>query len=303
MSHELPFGRRVLALLAGVTFGLASACGSKTFESGSGGGAGKGGTENGSGGSDAATGGDAGSSGANGGTGKGGSGSGGTGRGGTDGSGTGGTGEGGTGDTGGTDVGGTGGHVSSGGAGGFGGMTAGAGGSLAGASGAGGAAAGSGGSQGGVGGCGICVVAACAPPVTVSVTAPGNIAALQGQLENRTTGATLGPLQCFPGGPAPCTWSCQFYQSQLGTADYAIVLAAPGYKEATIDFSVEVPQNCGCCGCRCTPGYIGDTELEPNSSATPDCCSTLADTANCGTCGNSCASGLACVEGECTDPP
>jgi hypothetical protein len=176
---------------------------------------------------------------------------------------------------------------------------AGAGGSL---SGAGGTAAGAGGSLAGAGGCGICPFVACLPPIMVTVTAPGNITALEGQLEDRATGTPLGALQCYPQNTSPCTWSCQFYEVGLGTADYSIVLSAPGYEEKTIDFSVEAPQNCGCCGCGCGVGYSGETALEPDGSTTPACCSTLADTTNCGSCGNQCDTGLACSNGECTAP-
>jgi hypothetical protein len=163
-------------------------------------------------------------------------------------------------------------------------------------------AAGAGGSLAGAGGCGFCPFVACLPPISVTVTAPADIAALEGYVEDQATGATLGDLQCYPGSTTPCTWNCQFFQFTITGGDYSIVLSAPGYKSKTIDFTVTQPQDCGCCGCRCGIGYQGSAVLEPDGSGTPECCSTLVDTANCGACGQACDTGLACQNGECVAP-
>jgi len=291
-------------VLVTLGLGLVAACGSKTFDSvQSGGAAGSGGTDRGTGGdgcpiSDPACnprGGDAGSS---------------SGSGGSAGKGVGGTGHGGTanggdgagpGDVGGASAtggsnGGTGARAGEG----SGGSTSGIGGGGAGAgAGAGGSAAGAGGSVAGAGGCGPCIRVACLPPVTISVTAPGNVAGLTGELESSTTGTTLGPLQCYPDGGATCSWHCQYYQTQLPDGDYTIVLTAPGYATKNVDFTVTNPTNCGCCGCGCGVGYQGSAALEPDGSATPECCSTLNEMSNCGSCGNACDSGQTCTSGVC----
>jgi hypothetical protein len=140
------------------------------------------------------------------------------------------------------------------------------------------------------------------PPVSVTVTAPAGIVSLAGELESHATGTSLGSLQCYANGGTPCTWNCQFYQTPIPDGDYSIVLSAPGYQEKTIDFTVEQPQNCGCCGCGCGIGYQGTASLEPDGSGTPECCSTLLDAANCGACGNACDPGLACSNGSCVAP-
>lgn len=290
-------------VLVTLGLGLVAACGSKTFDSvESGGAAGKGG-----GGGDGASGGSD-SKGGTGGTMSGSSGDAGKGVGGT---GRGGTSNGGTG-AGGTDVGGASGTGGSrggtggiGGTAGAGGSTAGTGGSVAGAggsvAGAGGSVSGAGGSLGGTGGCGVCAAVACLPPITITVTASGNIAALKGHVENDTTGTKLGDLQCSPSGLAgSCSWSCQYFQTQIPNGDYTIVLSAPGYEDKTVDFTVTQPTNCGCCGCTCGVGYQGTTMLDPDGSGVPECCSTLVvDTGNCGACGHACQSGEACSNGEC----
>lgn len=285
-------------VLVTLGLGLVAACGSKTFDSvESGGAAGKGGSDGGSGASDPKGGSGGTTSGSSGDAGKG---VGGTGRGGTSNGGTG---------AGGTDVGGASGTGGSrGGTGGIGGTTAGSGGSTAGTggsvAGAGGSVAGAGGSLGGTGGCGVCPRVACLPPITITVTASGGIAALKGQVESNTTGTTLGDLLCSPSGPAgSCSWSCQFLQFQIPNGDYTIVLSAPGYEDKSVDFTVTQPTNCGCCGCGCGIGYQGTTTLEPDGSGTPECCSTLVtDTTNCGACGHACEAGQACSNGECVDP-
>jgi len=297
-------------VLVTLGLGLVAACGSKTFDSvESGGAAGKGGgggdgasggsdSKGGTGGTMSGSSGDAGKG--VGGTGRGGTSNGGTGAGGTDVGGASGTGgsRGGTGGIGGTagaggSTAGTGGSVA-----GAGGSVAGAGGSVAGA---GGSVSGAGGSLGGTGGCGVCAAVACLPPITITVTASGNIAALKGHVENDTTGTKLGDLQCSPSGLAgSCSWSCQYFQTQIPNGDYTIVLSAPGYEDKTVDFTVTQPTNCGCCGCTCGVGYQGTTMLDPDGSGVPECCSTLVvDTGNCGACGHACQSGEACSNGEC----
>jgi hypothetical protein len=136
----------------------------------------------------------------------------------------------------------------------------------------------------------------------ITVTAEGGITELTGQVESKTTGTTLGDLQCYAGGGTPCTWTCQFYQFQVANGDYTIALSAPGYESKSIDFTVVQATNCGCCGCGCGIGYQGTTTLEPDGSGTPECCSALTDATNCGACGHTCESGQSCSNGECTDP-
>jgi hypothetical protein len=282
-------------LLVALGLGLVAACGSKTFDSvESGGAAAKGGSDGGGDGGSGAGDPKGGSGGTTSGSaGKAGEGSGGTSRGGTSNGGTG---------AGGADVGGASGTGGShAGAGGTGGTVAGAGGSMAGA---GGTVAGAGGSIAGAGGCtGICPRIACAAPVTIGVTAPGGIAGLEGTLENDTTGATVGALQCYPSAlQDSCYWSCQYYQTQIPDGDYTIVISAPGYVTKNVDFTVEQPTNCGCCGCVCGTAYHGTTELEPDGSGAPECCSTLNETSNCGSCGHACEGGQTCSNGECVTP-
>lgn len=281
---RLPSTYTAVVLASGL--GWAVACGGSSLDR-SGGGAGDAGTGGGSG--SGATGGGGGSGGSSGGSGgASGSSSGTSGSSsGTSGSSSGGAGGG---DTGGK--GGTGGST--------GGAMAGAG--LGGTSGVGGTAAGAGGTVAGSAGCGFCPFVACAPAVTLTVTGGETLADVEGTIRNASSGAELGALSCFPNGGTPCSWYCQFYQLALGDGDYAIELSAPGYGNKTVEFSVQNPTNCGCCGCGCGPGYTGDTALEPDGGEIPACCAALAgDTRNCGACGNECETGYTCTEGECTE--
>jgi hypothetical protein len=283
-------------LLMGVTV----ACGSTTFENrnGEGGGAGKesggsGGTVGGSGG-DGAIGGKGGTAGSGtggrGGTsGRGGTGTGGTGTGGT---GTGGGITGGTGGdlagmgAGGSNVGGTGGDLAGGGAG---GSHAGMGGSA----GVGGSMAGTGGSTAGTGGCGVCVLAACAAPFMVTVTATGSAA-----IADLTAEANFG-VTCYAGGGTPCQWQCQSTQYQLPAGDYSVTLSAPGFDPKTIDFTINAQTGCGCCGCPCTQGYFGSVMLDGDGEADSCCADRSKDVNHCGTCGNFCETSEVCNAGMC----
>jgi hypothetical protein len=167
--------------------------------------------------------------------------------------------------------------------------------------GAGGTVAGTGGTVAGSAGCGFCPFVACAPPISLQVTAPADIVDLTGEVTNVTTGTKLGDLQCYPnGGVGACTWYCTFYQIAIGGGDYSIELTAPSYQTQTIEFSVPTPTNCGCCGCGCGGGYSGTVELVSNAAAPPECCAARdSDAMNCGTCGNACASGEVCNSGVC----
>jgi hypothetical protein len=234
-----------------------------------------------------------------------GSSSGGSGAGATGGGGSGGSGGDGVGATGG--VGGSGGTGGVGGGGGTGGGVGGAGGSGGGsggvggsAAGAGGSAAGAGGSVAGAGGCGVCPFIACAPAISINVTAPADIVDLTGEVTNAASGATVGTLQCYAiGVSGTCGWHCDLFALGLQSGDYAINLYAPSYLDETVPFQIEQPSNCGCCGCGCGGGFSGTVGLEPSGAAAPACCAALqTDQMNCGTCGHACV-GEPCVKGEC----
>lgn len=188
------------------------------------------------------------------------------------------------------------------GAGGQGGSGGGSGSSQGGASGTGTGGSGIGGTAtggiAGAGGCGPCLRIACLPPVWLTVL-PDEGA---GPIADLTVDVPGLALNCsWIGSPTACQWTCQAFQTVPG-GHYTATISAPGFETQTVEFDINNPTNCGCCGCPCGASFQSTVMLRPTGEPTAGCCTALdRDPMNCGSCGNVCAIPT-CNDGRCAAP-
>lgn len=149
----------------------------------------------------------------------------------------------------------------------------------------------------GAGGCGPCLRIACAPPVWLTIVPDGSPGA--GTIADLTVDVPGLTLSCnSSGSPTACQWTCQAFQTVPG-GHYTATISAPGFETQTIEFDINNPTNCGCCGCFCGGNFQSTVMLHPTGEPTAACCTSLdRDPSNCGSCGNVCPI-PSCQEGKC----
>jgi len=102
-----------------------------------------------------------------------------------------------------------------------------------------------------------------------------------------------------------CAAECASDYLPLADGHYAVTLEATGALPLVVEFDLESPTDCGCCGC--CPGSHSETvvlEPDPAADGTRACCADLtSDTNDCGACGQVCQSPMACIGGNCLPTP
>jgi hypothetical protein len=185
------------------------------------------------------------------------------------------------------------------GASGQGGSGGGSGSSQAGVSGTGTGGSGIGGTGGvaGTGGCGPCLRIACAPPVWLMIVPDASVGA--GPIADLTVDVPGLSLTCnWNGSPTSCQWTCQAFQTVPG-GHYTATISAPGFETQTVEFDINSPTNCGCCGCPCGGSFQSTVMLHPTGEPSAGCCTALdRDPNNCGSCGKVCPV-ASCQDGKC----
>jgi hypothetical protein len=149
----------------------------------------------------------------------------------------------------------------------------------------------------GAGGCGPCLRIACLPPVWLTIVP--DVSSGAGPIADLTVDVPGLTIMCNSiGSPTTCQWTCQAYQTVPG-GHYTATISAPGFETQTVEFDIQSPTNCGCCGCPCGGSFQSTVTLHPTGEPTAGCCAALdRDPQNCGSCGNVCPSSN-CLDGEC----
>jgi hypothetical protein len=124
---------------------------------------------------------------------------------------------------------------------------------------------------------------------------------------------------CFRGQCLDGTCAFQSFNQLCGAVDGTIGVCCG---DGSCGHLLDDPQNCGACGIHCPagqtcadgtcsgspacgPGHMGqfcNLDAGPSFLCCPGygCINTSGDPANCGACGNACASGTACHAGACS---
>jgi len=99
---------------------------------------------------------------------------------------------------------------------------------------------------------------------------------------------------------AACSGEC-VGQSLLADGHYSVTVQATGTLPAVVEFDIQNPTDCGCCGC-CPDSAAAQVVLlpDPEADGSRACCADLAaDEANCGECGHACTDLETCQAGAC----